>query len=260
VAGRLTGMAQAMKEQVRRARLREYEAALEGARSQVGVMLLFAQGLEIRAAGEALEEAFAATPVEGVEDAHRLPAAVWVTLRQGDVDATIDALIRVSHKEFVIDTHEELDVGYRLTTVEERRTLPDVELLEAQVAAFLQVPCDVVVIIAGWGPEHPRTAAEIGTLLDQRFGSAVASESNSAPVSANGSRTAADADDTFLDQRSESAAPSESNSVVVLVSGPRTGLVMSSTEFTAMLNLSLEQRAVLGTLVRQADITIISGG
>jgi hypothetical protein len=71
-------MAQAMKEQVRRARLREYEAALADARSPVGVLLLFAKGLEARASGEALEEAFAATAVEGIEDAHRLPAAVWV--------------------------------------------------------------------------------------------------------------------------------------------------------------------------------------
>jgi hypothetical protein len=252
-------MAQAMKEQLRRARLREYEAALDGARSPVGVLLLFAKGLEVRAVGEALEEAFAATPVEGIEDADRLPAAVWVALRQGDVDATIDALMRASHKEFVIATHEQLDAGYRLTTVEERRTLPDVELLEAQVAAFLQVPRDVVVIIAGWGPEDPRTAAEIGTLLDQRFGSAAAGESNSAPVSDSATHVAADADDILLDKRFESAAVRESNSALVAAGGRRVGLVMSSTEFTAMLNLSPEQRAVLGTLVRQADITIVSG-
>jgi hypothetical protein len=48
---------------------------------------------------------------------------------------------------------------------------------------------------------------------------------------------------------------------VTSASGPRTGgLVMSSVEFTGMLKLTPEQRDVLGTLVRQADITIIADG
>jgi hypothetical protein len=34
---------------------------------------------------------------------------------------------------------------------------------------------------------------------------------------------------------------------------------MSSAEFSALLNLSPEQRAVLGTLVRQTEITITAG-
>ena len=226
-AGRLTGMAQSTKEHVRRERLREYEAALAVARSPVGVLVLLAKGRELRAGGEALEESFAATPVEGIDDDNRLPAAVWVALRQGDVDATIEALVRVSRHEFVIAAHEELDSGYRLTTVEECRALPDVELLQAQVAAFLQVPRDVVVIIASWGPDDPRTAAEIDTLFERRFGSATPSGSDPAAASA---------------------------------SSPRAGLVMSSAEFTAMLNLTPEQRGVLATLVRQADITLVAGG
>ena len=152
---------------------------------------------------------------------------MWVALRQGDVDATIDALVRISGNEFVIAAHEELDTGYRLTTVEERRALPDVELLQAQIAEFLQVPRDVVGIIAGWGPDDPRTAAEIDTLLEQRFGS---------------------------------TAPRGPDPAVASAHSPRAGLVMSSEEFTAMLNLTPEQRAVLGTLVRQADITLVAGG
>jgi hypothetical protein len=220
-------VAQATREHARRERLREYEAALAAARLPVGVLVLLAQGREARASGEALEEAFAATPVEGVDDARRLPAAVWVALRQGDVDATVDALVRLSRNEFVIASHEELDAGYRLTTVEERRALPDVELLHAQIAAFLQLPRDVVVIVAGWGPDDPRTAAEIDTLLEQRFGSAAA-------------------------RRPDPAVASER--------GPRAALLMSSAEFTAMLNLTPEQCAVLDTLIRQADVTVVPGG
>ncbi len=253
-------MAGARKEQVRRERLGEYEAALAAARSPVGLLVQFAKGREVRSHGEALEEAFAATPVEGVADEHRLPAAVWVALRQGDVDATIDALVRVSRNELVIAVHEELDAGYRLTTVEERRALPDVESLQAQVAAFLQVPRDVVVIIAGWGPDDPRSAAEIETLLEQRFGPAVPSRSNSSLASASPPRTTAEIDDR-LDRRLGSAAPTPADSAVTSASGPRTGgLVMSSVEFTGMLKLTPEQRDVLGTLVRQADITIIADG
>jgi hypothetical protein len=176
-------MAQAMKEQERRDRLREYEAAIEAARSPVGVLVLFAKGREVRAGCEALEEAFAATPVDGVEDDHRLPAAVWVALRQGDVEATIDALVRVSRNEFVIAAHQELNAGFRLTTVEECRVLPDIELLEAQVAAFLRVPQDVVEMIAGWGPDDPRTISELDTLLEHRFGSVGSNGTGSRNVS-----------------------------------------------------------------------------
>jgi hypothetical protein len=35
---------------------------------------------------------------------------------------------------------------------------------------------------------------------------------------------------------------------------------MSSAEFSALLNLAPEQRAVLGTLVRQTEITIAAQG
>lgn len=223
-------MAQSTKDELRRERLREYDAALAAARSPVAVLALFARGREARAGGELLEEAFAATAVDGVEVADLLPAAVWVALRQGDVEAAVELLMRMSRTEFVLASHEELDAGFRLTKVEERRALPDVELLLAQVAAFLRVPRDVVAIISGWGADDPRTAAEVDTLLEQRFGSAVA------------------------DRPRQNAAVSVSRAVT------GAGLQLSNAEFSALLNLSPEQCAVLGALVRQTEITIAADG
>ncbi|HEX8082479.1 MAG TPA: hypothetical protein VF557_19885 [Jatrophihabitans sp.] len=227
-------MAQATKDELRRERLREYDAALTAARSPVAVLALFAKGREARAGGELLEEAFAATAVEGVAEADLLPAAVWVALRHGDVDTVIELLMRMSRTEFVLAAHEELDAGYRLTKVEERRPLPDVELLLSQLAAFLRVPRDVVAIISGWGADDPRTAAEIETLLEQRFGSPSAGQPASGAVAPEVVR-----------------APD---------GGQSAGLRMSSAEFSALLNLAPEQRAVLGTLVRQTEITITAQG
>ncbi|HEV2886591.1 MAG TPA: hypothetical protein VGX49_06755 [Jatrophihabitans sp.] len=228
-------MAQGTKDELRRERLREYDAALTAARSPVAVLALFAAGREARAVGEPLEEAFAATDVDGVEAADALPAAVWVALRQADIDATLELLMRMSRTEFVLAAHEELDARYRLTKVEERRPLPDVELLIAQLAAFLHIPRDVVAIISGWGAEDPRTAAEIETLLEQRFGSP--SGSRPAPGAAG----------------SATGRPPAAGGDAGLAGA---GLRMSSAEFSALLNLAPEQRAVLGTLVRQTEITI----
>jgi hypothetical protein len=50
--------------------------------------------------------------------------------------------------------------------------------------------------------------------------------------------------------------PSAGTTVQASSSGPGMSLSMSSEEFTALLNLTPEQRAVLTTLVRQATITI----
>jgi hypothetical protein len=248
------GMIQATKERARRERLREYEAALSAARAPIGVLVQFVQAREARAHGEALEELFAATPVAGVDDEHRLPAALWVALRQGDVDATIDVLARVSRTELVIAAHEELDAGYRLTTVEERRTLPDVEALEAHIAAFLQVPPDVVAMIAGWGADDPRTAAEIGTLVEQRFGPAAPGGSD-ALMRVESTPSDIATSEGSIDQ----PATAGETSPVPAVTGPRASLVMFSAEFVALLKLTPEQREVLGVLVRQADITILAG-
>ncbi|MDQ1729936.1 MAG: hypothetical protein QOK10_95 [Pseudonocardiales bacterium] len=223
-------MAQGMKEELRRERLREYDAALLAARTPVAVLVLFARARELRARGERLEEAFAATSVDGVDDVDLLPAGVWVALRQGDIDATIEALLRASKNEIVLAAHEQVDASYRLTTVEERRTLPDVDPLQAQVANFLQIPGDVVAMVASWGEDDPRTVAEVETLIEQRSGSAA---TNARPAS---------------------TAPAQLAPPVAAGDGAE--LSMSSKEFTALLNLTPDQRAVLDTLVRQTAITI----
>ncbi|MDQ1743876.1 MAG: hypothetical protein QOE23_2215 [Pseudonocardiales bacterium] len=243
-------MASVTKDDLRRERLREYDAALTAARSPLAILALFARGREARAGGQLLEEAFAATEVAGVDAADRLPAAVWVALRQGDVDACLELLLRVSRVEFVLAAHEELDASYRLTKVEERRALPDVELLIGQLAAFLHIPRDVVAIIAGWGADDDRTAAEIETLLEQRFGSLAGSTGPSAAASTRAAPLAAGS------SRADSASGRPATRPAT--AGP--GLRMSSAEFSALLNLAPEQRAVLGTLVRQTEITIDADG
>jgi hypothetical protein len=235
-------MAQGTKDELRRERLREYDAALTAARLPVAVLALFAAGREARAAGELLEEAFAATEVDGVDAADALPAAVWVALRQGDVDATLELLMRMSRTEFVLASHEELDARYRLTKVEERRPLPDVQLLISQLAAFLHVPRDVVAILSGWGAEDPRTAAEIETLLVQRFGARGAGQPAARAAKPQAVRTEAGG------KPAAAAGPAPDNAGA--------GLRMSSAEFSALLNLAPEQRAVLGSLVRQTEIII----
>src|SRR5664279_5178473 len=130
-------MAQTRRDELRRERLREYDDALTAARAPVELLALFARAREERPSGEPLEEVFAATTTEGVDDADLLPAALWVALRQGDVDAAVQTLMLVSSTDFVLAAREELDATYRLTTVEERRALPDVRRLAAQVASLL---------------------------------------------------------------------------------------------------------------------------
>jgi hypothetical protein len=260
-------MGQTARDQQRRDRVREYEKALAAARDPVAVLVLFARGREARAAGLALEEAFAATsPARAVTDAdgggrpgdqgaagrapaadRRLPAAVWVALRQGDLDATLEALVRASRADFVISVREEIDARYRLTSVPESRALPDVELLQAQTAAFLQIPADVVSIVVGWGPEDPRTAAEVDTLLDQRFGPATGER----PVrtAATVATLATAGAEPPRDAAGERPRPPEAVP-------ERRGLLMSESELVAMLALTAEQHAVLRTLTRQADVTV----
>jgi hypothetical protein len=262
--GQTDRMAQSTKDELRRERLREYDAALTAARSPVAVLALFAQGREARAGGELLEEAFAATAVEGVDTADLLPAAVWVALRQGDVEATVELLMRMSRSEFVVAAHEELDAGYRLTKVEERRPLPDVELLLGQVAALLRIPRDVVAIISGWGAEDPRTAAEVDTLLEQRFGLAGAGRPGSTAASSGAAGSTAAGSTAAGSHAAGSTAAiapdAGAGAAIAPDASRRAGLRMSSAEFSALLNLAPEQRAVLGTLVRQTEITIAADG
>jgi hypothetical protein len=149
--------------------LAEYDAVLRAAREPVAVLEFFAQGREARmqSGEEPLEVAFAATPVDGAEP---LPAAVWVALRNGEVEASVAALLAASDTEFVVGEHQEMDENYRLRTIEDRRPLPDVALLQTQLATFLQIPRDVVTMLCGWGPDDPRTQLEIDALLDGRLG------------------------------------------------------------------------------------------
>ena len=197
-------------------RLAEYEAALDAARGPIAVLQLLAQGREARAESgdEPLEMSFAATPVN---DEEALPAAVWVALRHGDADATVTALLGASRTEFVVGEHEELDASYRLRTVEERRVLPDVGVLQMQVAALLDIPWDVVAMLCEWGSEDPRTQKEIDALLDRRVG----------------------------DRRAQDGVSSRPGH-----------LRMSADELAALLQLTPEQGKLLNTLVRQADVTI----
>ncbi len=196
----------------------EYETKLTAAKGPVAVIELFAQAREARARpGEPpLEVAFAGTDIE---DGSPLPAAVWVALRQGEVDASVEALLRASQTVFVVGEHEELDANYRLTTIEEQRTLPDVDLLLTQLATFLQIPRDVIAMIADWGADDPRTAKEIDALLGGRFGGTT-------------------------------APPPD-----VSTAQPHR-LEMSADELTAMLQLTPDQGRLLQTLVRQVDVTI----
>lgn len=208
-------MARISKDQ-RDERVREYESKLAAAKLPLAVLELFAQARQarVRPGEPPLEVAFAATEV----DEGGLPAAVWVALRQGEVEASMAALLGASRTEFVVGEHEELDdASYRLTTIEERRTLPDVDVLLTQLAAFLQIPRDVIAMIADWGPEDPRTANEIDALLDGRFGASAAP----APAADQPQR-----------------------------------LEMSAAELAAMLQLTPDQRKLLRTLVRQTDVTI----
>ena len=200
-------------------RLVEYETALTAAHDPVAVLQLLAEGRERRGRpGDApLEMAFVATPVN---DDEGLPAAVWVALRHGDVDASVAALLGASRTEFVVGEHEELDAGYRLRTIEERRVLPDVGVLQMQVAQLLDIPWDVVAMLCEWGPDDPRTQTEIDALLDARF------------------------DPTAPRERPDAAVPIGAS------------LQMTADELAALLQLTPEQSKLLGTLVRQADVTI----
>ena len=143
---------------------------------------------------------------------------MWVALRHGDTDASLSALLGASRTEFVVGEHEELDAGYRLRTVEERRVLPDVGVLQMQMAAMLDIPWDVIVMLCEWGPDDPRTQKEIDALLDGRL-----RESSGSGVGSRPGR-----------------------------------LRMTADELAALLQLTPEQTKLLNLLVRQADVTISS--
>lgn len=215
--GKLSFMT-ATKEDQRRERLRELDGLMARAGTAVTALALLVQGREARAsAGDApLEMAFAAADTGKPP----LPAGLWVALRRGDTLMALDLLVGASDIEFVVGEREEMGSGYRLETVAETRALPDVDLLQAQLAAVLDLPLDVVTLLAAWGADDPRTATEVNALLDARFsaaGRAIAGEAR--PV---GSGT----------------------------------LSMSVDELADVLQLAPEQAKVLATLARRAAMTI----
>src|SRR5207244_2412593 len=100
------------------------------------------------------------------------------------------------------------------------------------------VPCDVVTMVCAWGPDDPRTTAEIERLMDHWYERSVAAEPPTAPAHAVPAKRVG----------SEGAKASTAAS--------RPTLAMSSRELAALLALTPEQQAVVSTLVRQADLVV----
>jgi hypothetical protein len=205
------------KQHSRADRLREYASILELATVPVATMGVLVRAREARAwtSGEPPEVVFAHTTVGD----RALPAAVWVALRRDDVAAAVDAMAAASQTTFLIEAREEMGEGYRLQTVEETRPLPELDLLRAQLAAMLEIPEDVLAVLAEWGPDDPRTVHEIEDLLDRRLGA------QDAPAP----RHAAPAGD---------------------------GLTMTVAEAVDVLRLSEEQARALATLVRRTSVRL----
>lgn len=158
------------REHTRAERLREHAALVERAHQIAGAMGLLVRGREARArTGETpLEVEFAKIDVDG----RALPAGVWVALRRDDVAAAIDAMMVASQTPFLIEEREVMGEGYRLQSVEDTLPVPEADLLTAQLSRALDVPLDVLTVIADWGPDDPRAASEIDDLLTARFGPA----------------------------------------------------------------------------------------
>jgi hypothetical protein len=210
--GTLSVMPTTSKQDQRAARLREFDALIARATASMTVLALIVQGREARetTGDKPLEVAFAAGDSP-------LPAGLWVALRRDDIETALDLLAGVSETSFVVGEREEMGSGYRLETVEEKRPLPDVDLLRRRLDEMLGIPDDVLRVVAGWGPDDPRTRAEVDVLLDSRFGSA------------NGGSVQAD--------------------------GPN-ALSMSVAELADVLQLTAGQAKVLATLARRAALTI----
>jgi len=217
------------KEHQRATRLREYDQALARAAQAVQVMGLIVRAREARPqhTGTAPEADFAATRCD---ERPALPAGIWVALRRDDTESAIQALLAVAPRQFLVSEHEEMGPGFRLHLVEEKRELPDIDLLRTQFAHLLGIPTDVVAILEEWGADDPRTAAEIDTLLDSRFGP-VGSPPQQQPQT----------------QQAPQPMPRRSQA-----------LEMSVADMADVLQLSEAQAKVLATLVRAAGVTVVS--
>lgn len=200
----------------KRDRLGEFDELIAQADAALGALALIVQAREARQVGTEtpLEVAFALSDGAGPG----LPAGLWVALRRDDIDTARDLLVRASDVSFVIGEREKMGTGYRLETVKEIRALPDVDLLQARLADLLGIPRDVLAVVAGWGPDDPRTRTEIDALLDSRFGPPQSSDAEHA-------------------------------------TGPTT-LTMSVAELSDILRLESGQAKALATLARRAELTI----
>lgn len=229
--GQTRGMRTPSRDHTRAERVREHAAMLMGARDTVGALGLLVRGREARPRDSdiPLEVQFARVEVDG----RALPAAVWVALRRDDVDAAIDTMTSVSQASFVIEEREVVGDGYRLKSVQDTLPLPETELLAAQLSRALDVPLDVLTVIAEWGPDDPRTASEIDDLLTTRFGA----------VDPLHPRTA-----TIAVQPRDDAPP-----VQVTNLGP----TMTVADLAQVLRLDDEQVRALAILVRNGMLTLV---
>lgn len=189
-----------------------------------------------RAGDTPLEIQFARIEVEG----RSLPAAVWVALRRDDVDAAIEAMTAASETQFLIEEREEMGDGYRLRAVQDTLPMPEPELLIGQLSLALDVPVDVLNVLADWGADDPRAASEIDDLLTRRFGPVdpAAAVWQAPRPAADGTAPAGVA--------AGGTAPGE-------VAGQ---LTMTVAEAAQVLRLDDSQRRALAILARQATLVI----
>lgn len=223
-------------------RIREHDAAVAAAGEKVAAMGVLVLAREARPAtpGKPLELEFAATEVDG----RALPAGVWVALRRGSVEAAVDAMSAVSQTHFLIEEREEIGEGYRLQTVEETRPLPEVDLLLAQLGMMLDIPVDVLSVLADWGVGDPRLAEEIDELLTSRFGSATRTP-RTTPVPEPPPGHA-------------SPAPEPADGAAAVPSVELGRLTMTVAQTAAVLRLDDDQARTLATLVECAAVTLVS--
>lgn len=221
------------KDRARGERIREHAATVERARAVISTLGQLVRGREARGTRDdpPLEIQFSRTEVDG----RSLPAAVWVALRRDDVGAAVEAMTSASQTRFTLEEREVIGEGYRLEAVQDSLPLPETDLLAAQLSRMLDIPLDVLTVIAEWGPEDPRAESETDALLTTRFGPAAR---RSSP------------DTTITAERHRQSPITEGRS-----SG---SLTMTVSDFAQVLRLDDEQARALGVLVRTATVRLVA--